>query len=108
MKHTLHVGTLAGLLVGPVLGSGVILLPPMALAGAGDRSFAAWAITLVLMGIFAGVTAVLCMRYPGDGGLVEAVGGAFGPGFRDVCGWLMLGTFAELGVKLNGLPSSAQ
>ena len=91
MKHKLHVGTLAGLLVGPVLGSGVILLPPMALAGAGDRSFAAWAITLVLMGIFAGVTAVLCMRYPGDGGLVEAVGGAFGPGFRDVCGWLMLG-----------------
>jgi APA family basic amino acid/polyamine antiporter len=91
MKRKLNVGTLSGLLVGPVLGSGVILLPPMALGLAGTESFAAWGITLVLMGVFAGVTAALCMRYPGDGGLVEAVGAAFGPTFRDVCGCLMLG-----------------
>ena len=90
-RKKLGVGTLAGLLVGPVLGSGVILLPPLALEGAGAASVAAWMVTLGIMGVFAWVTAVLCLRYPGDGGLTEAVGAAFGPESREACGWLLLG-----------------
>jgi APA family basic amino acid/polyamine antiporter len=91
VRKKLSVPALAGLLVGPVLGSGVILLPPLALKGAGSWSFAAWAVTMLLMGIFAAVTAALSLRFPGDGGLTEAVGNAFGPGLRDVCGWLLAG-----------------
>ena len=90
-RKKLGVPALAGLLVGPVLGSGVILLPPLALEGAGSASVAAWVVTLGIMGVFAGVTAALCLRYPGDGGLTEAVGAAFGPGAREACGWLLLG-----------------
>ncbi len=90
-KKNLSVPALAGLLVGPVLGSGVILLPPLALRSAGAGALAAWAVTMILMGIFAAVTAALCLRFPGDGGLTEAVGAAFGPGLRDACGWLLVG-----------------
>lgn len=91
MLKKMSVPALAGLLVGPVLGSGVILLPPLAIRMAGSWSFGAWALTIGLMGIFAAVTAALSLRFPGDGGLTEAVGAAFGPELRDVCGWLLAG-----------------
>ncbi|PKL02100.1 MAG: amino acid permease, partial [Synergistetes bacterium HGW-Synergistetes-2] len=76
MNRNLNVWTLAGFLVGPVLGSGVVLLPPLALEKAGEGAFSAWVITLVLMGVFAGVCAALALRFPGDGGLTTAVGAA--------------------------------
>jgi APA family basic amino acid/polyamine antiporter len=91
MKKNLNVWTLAGFLVGPVLGSGVVLLPPLALEKAGAGAFSAWAVTLVLMGVFAGVCAALALRFPGDGGLTAAVGAAFGDRYRTLCGRLLAG-----------------
>lgn len=91
MRKNMSVPALAGLLVGPVLGSGILLLPPLVLQGARALSFEAWALTVLLMGLFAAVTAALSLRFPGDGGLTEAVGRAFGPAFRDVCGCLLAG-----------------
>lgn len=91
MKKNLNLWTLAGFLVGPVLGSGVVLLPPLALERAGAGAFSAWVVTLVLMGVFAGVCAALALRFPGDGGLTAAVGAAFGDRYRTLCGRLLAG-----------------
>ena len=91
MKKKLNLWTLAGFLIGPVLGSGVILLPPLALERAGSASFFAWMVTLVLMGIFAGVSATLALHFPGSEGLTLAVGSAFGEEYRNLCGWLLVG-----------------
>ncbi len=91
MKKKLNVWTLAGFLVGPVLGSGVVLLPPLALTKAGTGAFSAWVVTLILMGVFAGVAAALSLRFPGDGGLTLAVGAVFGERYRTLCGRLLVG-----------------
>lgn len=93
MKETssrrLNALSLSGLLVGPVLGSGIILLPPLALERVGDPAILAWGVTLVLMGIFAWITGALAIRYPGSDGLVGAVRVAFGMPLRNLCAWFL-------------------
>ncbi|MCP4108153.1 MAG: amino acid permease [Desulfobacteraceae bacterium] len=65
---------LAGLCAGPVLGSGIIFLPPMVNELAGDWSFFAW-IVIVLIGIpFAYICSELVIIFPSGAGLMGIVG----------------------------------
>ncbi|XPV76316.1 MAG: APC family permease [Desulfovibrio sp.] len=69
---------LAGLLVGAVLGSGVILLPPIAHAQLGSWALVAWLAILGLGAVFAALFAKLALAYPGSEGVPIAVREAFG------------------------------
>lgn len=69
---------LGGLLAGALLGSGIILLPPIAEARLGDWAVAAWAIILMLGAIFASLFARLAVAYPGSEGVPIAIREAFG------------------------------
>ena len=69
---------LGGLLAGAVLGSGVILLPPMAEARLGEWSVAAWLIIMALGAVFASLFARLAVAYPGSEGVPIAIREAFG------------------------------
>ncbi|MEK5500573.1 APC family permease [Bacillus sp. FSL M8-0168] len=69
---------LSGLMTGPILGSGVILLPPMVHEIAGDYAIFAW---LFMMGagfLFAWIFAILSIQYPNDAGIAYAAEKAFG------------------------------
>ncbi|WP_319780345.1 amino acid permease [Maridesulfovibrio sp.] len=69
---------LGGLLAGAVLGSGVILLPPMAEAKLGDWTVTAWLIIMALGAVFASLFARLAVAYPGSEGVPIAIRKAFG------------------------------
>jgi APA family basic amino acid/polyamine antiporter len=69
---------LGGLLAGAVLGSGVIMLPPMAEARLGEWSVVAWLIIMALGAVFASLFARLAVAYPGSEGVPIAIREAFG------------------------------
>lgn len=69
---------LGGLLAGAVLGSGVILLPPMAEMRLSEWSVTAWLIIMALGAIFASLFARLAVAYPGSEGVPIAIREAFG------------------------------
>lgn len=70
---------LSGLIVGAVLGSGIILLPPIAQSQLGQWSVTSWIIIMMLGAIFALVFTKLALEYPGSEGVPIAVSKAFGP-----------------------------
>lgn len=79
MRRQLNTWTLAGLMVGPILGSGIILLPPMAYARLGAQAIWAWMLTLALGGAFAWLFIRMALRSRSDAGLAAQVAQALGP-----------------------------
>ena len=80
MKNgTLGPFLLSGLMIGPILGSGVILLPPMAFQKIGSYAIWAWIVIMTLGGFFAAAFAQLAIAFPGKEGASRAVRAAFGP-----------------------------
>lgn len=69
---------LSGLMVGPVLGSGIFILPPLVYGEAGEWALPAWMITVCLNAVFAFVFGFLSIRFPGSGGVSDAIAHAFG------------------------------
>ncbi|MCT4626489.1 amino acid permease [Halodesulfovibrio sp.] len=69
---------LGGLIAGAVLGSGVILLPPMAHEQLGEWAVAAWIIIMAFGAVFATIFAKLAHQYPGGEGVPIAIRKAFG------------------------------
>ena len=65
----LNTFTLSGLIIGPILGSGLILLPPLLYNMIGNFSLVIWAAILSLGFVFALIFAKLAILYPGDGGV---------------------------------------
>ncbi|MEY8000914.1 APC family permease [Clostridium sp. Mt-5] len=86
MSKSKNIGTitLSGLIVGPVLGSGIILLPPIAYKLVGRWAIAAWIIIMLLGIIFAYVFIFLSLESLGNEGVAIAVGNAFGNFFREL------------------------
>jgi len=78
MQKKLNTWTLAGLMVGPILGSGILLLPPLAYARLGARSVWAWAGILVLGAAFAGIFIRMTLRTRSDAGIAELVARSWG------------------------------
>lgn len=74
----LNTFTLSGLIIGPILGSGLILLPPLLYNMIGNFSLIVWAIILILGFVFAIIFGKLAILYPGDGGVSLATKEAMG------------------------------
>ena len=74
------IGTLllTGLITGSMLGSGIILLPPLAYRMLGNYAILAWLFTFFLGGLFAYVFMKLSIAFPGSEGVALAVEEAFG------------------------------
>lgn len=81
---------LSGLMIGPILGSGVILLPPLAYAKLGTASIWAWLIIMGLGAIFALIFSKLTIAYPGDGGMTVAIDRVLGKRFKIYASLLMM------------------
>ncbi len=70
---------LSGLMIGPILGSGVILFPPLVHQQIGSHAVWAWLTIMMLGGFFAAIFARLALAFPGKEGVSKAVRSAFGP-----------------------------
>lgn len=81
---------LSGLMVGPVLGSGIFILPPLVHEAAGEWAFPAWCITVVLNAIFAFVFGFLSIQFPGDGGVADAIAHVFGPRLKRLASYYLI------------------
>lgn len=77
MKKQLNTFTLSGLMIGPILGSGIILLPPIVYDLTGNLSILVWLVVLALGFAFALVLGNLSIKFPGDEGVINAVQDAF-------------------------------
>lgn len=78
----LNTFTLSGLIIGPILGSGLILLPPLLYNMIGNFSLIIWAIILSLGFVFAIIFGKLAILYPGDGGVSLATKEAMGKKYQ--------------------------
>ncbi|NOX14560.1 MAG: amino acid permease [Epsilonproteobacteria bacterium] len=78
----LNTFTLSGLIIGPILGSGVILLPPLLYNSIGNYSLIIWSSILVFGFMFALVFGKLSILYPGDGGVSLATKVAMGKKYQ--------------------------
>lgn len=74
--------TLSGLIVGPVLGSGLILLPPLLYNMIENFSLVIWAVILSLGFAFALIFGKLAVLFPGDGGVSLATKEAMGKKYQ--------------------------
>ncbi len=78
----LNIFTLSGLIIGPILGSGVILLPPLLFNLIGNYSLIVWLIIAGLGFIFALIFGKLAILFPGDGGVSLATKNAMGKKYQ--------------------------
>ncbi len=69
---------LSALMTGPILGSGIIILPPIAQELFNRFATLAWVVMMCLGGLFAMVFATLALKFPGAEGASIAVRKAFG------------------------------
>ena len=74
--------SLSGLIIGPVLGSGVILLPPLLFDLLGNYSLIIWIVISFLGFIFAMVFARLSILFKGEGGVSLATKNALGKKYQ--------------------------
>lgn len=81
MKKKLNVFTVSGLMTGPLLGSGIIFLPPLAYDKLGEHAILAWVIMMALNGLFAYVFAKMTVEVSDNRGISAIVGDTFGTRF---------------------------
>jgi APA family basic amino acid/polyamine antiporter len=82
---------LCGMMIGAVLGSGIIILPPLARGLAGAWAVPAWGLVAAMGLAFAWFFSRLGVLFPGEGGAAEAVARALGPGARRLCACALIG-----------------
>lgn len=78
----LNTFTLSGLIIGPILGSGVILLPALLYNMIGKASIFTWGTILILGFLFALIFGKLSILFPGDGGVSLATKEAMGKKYQ--------------------------
>jgi APA family basic amino acid/polyamine antiporter len=101
------------MMIGAVLGSGIVILPPLAIATAGEWALPAWALIAAFGVAFAYVFARVGTLLPGEGGAADAVERAFGPGVRNLaactlCGAALFGPAAVMLTIVDYLPPAIQ
>ena len=85
MNKNIGLITLCGLIIGPILGSGIVLLPPIAYSNIGEWAILAWILIMLLGIVFAYVFTFLSLKSPGNEGVAIAVGNTLGLFFRELC-----------------------
>lgn len=76
--------TLSGLMIGPILGSGTILLPPIAIKILNDKAIYAWIIIMILGAVFAWVFTQMSLLSPGNEGVNAIIGEKLGNSFGEL------------------------
>ena len=84
MKRKLNAIMVSGLTIGPVLGSGIIFLPPLALEKIGGHAITAWLIVMALGALFAYVFTKMAVAAPNNLGISTLVGEMLGKPFREL------------------------
>ncbi|MEL7656600.1 MAG: amino acid permease, partial [Bacillota bacterium] len=84
MQKKLNTLTLSGLMIGPILGSGIVLLPPMAISILGGQAIYAWTIIMVLGIVFAYVFAKMSLLISSNEGMSTVIGQSLGQSFREL------------------------
>ncbi|MDD3313456.1 amino acid permease [Pseudodesulfovibrio sp.] len=83
--------SLVFMMTGGVLGSGVIILPPLALQSAGPWALVGWALIAGFGLAFAYVFAHVGTLFPGEGGAANSVERAFGPAAKRLAAFTLSG-----------------
>ncbi|PLX68947.1 MAG: hypothetical protein C0603_04480 [Denitrovibrio sp.] len=106
----------SGLIIGPILGSGIILLPTMVYEKAGFWSLPAWVLISVLGLFFAFIFSFLTLLFPGEAGVSNAIEYVFGKLVKILSAGYLIGAglfgpvavllIAERYANLSGLLSS--
>ncbi|WP_141431031.1 APC family permease [Bacillus sp. 03113] len=86
--------TLSGLIIGPLLGSGIILLPSIIYDTSGDYAIFAWLIMSIIGLFFAYLCGELTLMFPGEAGIGNAIEQAFGQRMKNLSSiFLMIAAF---------------
>ncbi|MGD9807189.1 MAG: APC family permease [Deferribacterales bacterium] len=105
MMDNKKIGTakLCGLIVGPILGSGIIILPPISLNIMGEWAIYGWITIMCISFMFAHVFGKLSVMFPGDAGVSNAVEQAFGKGVKQLTSFYLAGAacFGPVAVLLT-------
>lgn len=104
MKKQLNTLTLSGLMIGPILGSGIIFLPPLVYNLTGNLSLPVWLVMLLLGFAFALVLGDLSIKFPGDEGVTNAVEAAFSTKYKYLTSYYLVSAvlFGPVAVYLVG------
>ncbi|MBP1988412.1 APC family permease [Paenibacillus eucommiae] len=97
-ENKLGVLTLSGLIIGPILGSGILMLPNTVYQIAGDWAIAAWIIIIGVSLVAAYIFGAISIQYPGDGGITNAICMAFGEHIK-----VLASLFLILGVSVGAV-----
>ncbi len=84
MKKKLNAVSLSGLMVGPVLGSGIVVLPAMAYEALQDYAMFAWILVMLLGAGFAYVFTRMSMMVSTNEGVSLMIGEALGEKYREL------------------------
>lgn len=79
------------MMIGSVLGSGIIILPPLVLESSGDWALAGWLLVALFGVAFAYVFATVGTLFPGEGGAASAIERAFGSGAKQLSAYALSG-----------------
>lgn len=82
MNKKLNALMVSGLMIGPILGSGIVFLPPLAYSELGEHSIIAWMIMMALGTLFAYVFARMTASVSDNQGISTIVGNMLGDRFR--------------------------
>lgn len=87
------IGTLplSCMMIGSVLGSGIIILPPLALESSGEWAIVGWLLTSLFGVAFAYLFAKVGTIFPGEGGMASSVAHAFGPSTKRLAAYTLAG-----------------
>ncbi len=72
-QHKMGAITLSGLLIGPILGSGILILPTIVFNIAKDWAILAWVSIIAVSFIVAFIFGFISIQFPGDGGITNAI-----------------------------------
>lgn len=84
MDKKLNTITISGLMIGPILGSGIVLLPPIAINMLGDKAIIAWIIIMLMGIIFAYIFTKMSILTSSNEGVNVVVGEKLGTHFREL------------------------
>ncbi len=90
MKNKIGALALSGLMIGPILGSGILILPPLIVRQIGTWAIYAWMLMIGIAFLFAWIIGQLTIEFPGEGGVTNAVEVAFGAEIKRLTSFLLI------------------
>ncbi len=82
---------LSGLMIGPILGSGIIFLPPLVYQVMGNWALVGWMFIVGLSYFFATIFGKLSILLPGDAGVAGSIETAFGRRAKRLASFYLIG-----------------